>query len=84
MKHRWIAVAIIAMLSSRPAAAGLYADDLARCLVGSTPAADGAALVRWMFAALAQHPSVSSLRAIGPADLDKSKLEALGKSEPGK
>jgi len=72
MKRSRMLLAVIALITSTPTWAGLYADDLARCLVDSTSTADRETLVRWIFAALAQHPAVSSLTAIKPADVDAS------------
>jgi hypothetical protein len=50
--------------------AGLYTDDLSRCIVDSTSAEDRANLMKWMFVAMSQHPSVSSFSTVKPADLD--------------
>lgn len=52
--------------------AGLYTDDLSRCLVSSTTENDRVTLVKWIFAAMAQHPAVSSLATVSTADLEKS------------
>jgi hypothetical protein len=41
-----------------PAAGGMYADEMAKCLVKSTDPADRSVLVRWLFAAGASHPDV--------------------------
>src|SRR5262245_51015619 len=41
-----------------PVSAGPYSDDLAKCLVASTSAADKSGLVQWMFAAASLHPDV--------------------------
>lgn len=72
MKRNRILMAAIALSTSQPVLAGPYTDDLTRCLVDSTSTADREALVRWIFAALAQHPAVSSLTAIRPAEIDGS------------
>ena len=65
----FVAAAMLAAMS--PAFAGPYADDLSRCLVEKTTQEDKIALVQWMFVAMAQHPSVSSLTKIVPADVEK-------------
>lgn len=52
------------------AAAGPFADDMAKCLVNSTSDADRADLVRWIFSAMAQHPDLASMAAIPPKDRD--------------
>ena len=49
--------------------AGPYGDDLSKCLVSSTEAKDKTDLVRWIFAAAAQHPDVSSIAAVSGKEL---------------
>jgi len=58
-----LAVAIAGLL---PAAsqAGVYTDELSKCLVSSTTAQDKTDLVRWMFVAMALHPEVSSIASV--------------------
>lgn len=48
------------------AAAGPYADDMAKCLVRSTSAGDKSALVKWMFGAMALHPDVAAMASVSP------------------
>lgn len=43
-----------------PAQAGVYGDDLSRCLVSSTSDADKTLLVRWIFSALALNKEIAS------------------------
>ncbi len=50
--------------------AGLYTDDLSRCLVESTTASDKVSLVKWMFTAAALHPAVSSIASVSEAQLN--------------
>jgi hypothetical protein len=67
MNHRIaIALASIACAMTTPAQAGPYADDMSKCLVRSTSAADRTDFVRWFFAAAASHPAVQSLAAVTP------------------
>ena len=40
------------------ASAGVYTDDMSKCLVRSTTAEDQADLVAWVFVAMSAHPSV--------------------------
>jgi hypothetical protein len=54
---------LLAMLSG-PATAGVYSDDLGKCLVSHTGEQDHIVLVKWMFAALSVHPAVQPLVAI--------------------
>jgi hypothetical protein len=52
--------------------AGVYTDDLTKCLVESTSQDDRQTLVKWIFAAMAQHPAVSSMIAVSEGDVDKA------------
>lgn len=61
-----IAVLAVALGSASYATAGVYQDDLSRCLVKSASPADQATFVRWMFSAIAQHPSVEGMAKISP------------------
>lgn len=47
-----------------PSYAGVYSDDLARCLVESSTPSHKSALVKWMFTAMALHPDVASMASI--------------------
>jgi hypothetical protein len=52
--------------------AGIYADDLSKCLVESTTKDDRVSLIRWIFAAISKHPAVSSLTRVTDSDIDKA------------
>lgn len=66
-------VVIAASLMLSPALhAGMYTDDLARCLVSSTTADDKVSLVVWMFSAASLHPAVSSIATVTKQQLDVS------------
>lgn len=63
MKSRFLAAfaALSASLAAAPAAsAGVYADDLAKCLVKSASDADKLDLMRWTFAAISLHPDLKT------------------------
>ncbi len=60
------------VLHAGAAQAGPYSDDLAKCLVESTTAADKNALVKWMFATAALHPAVKSIAAVTDAERAQS------------
>lgn len=49
-----------------PARAGLYADDLSRCLVNGAGQKDKTDLVRWVFANTALHPELASMATLTP------------------
>ncbi len=58
---RFAKIAIPALLFCLPAAAasaGVYADDMGKCLVKSLSAEDQTAFIQWIFVAMAAHPSV--------------------------
>jgi hypothetical protein len=68
-----IVIALLALCGSiSTARAGLYTDDMTRCLVEASSKEDKATLVRWIFVALSQNPSISSLSTATEADIDKS------------
>lgn len=50
--------------------AGVYTDDLSKCLVESTTEQDRVGLVRWMFVAASAHPAVRPISNVTEADLD--------------
>jgi len=54
-----------------PSVAGPYADDMAKCMVNSTSPADRSLFVKWMFAAIALHPDVSSMAVISAQQRDE-------------
>jgi len=55
-----LAAAILAV-QAVPASAGLYTDDLTRCVVAKSTDADKLALMRWVFSAMSAHPAVADL-----------------------
>jgi hypothetical protein len=73
------ALMLAALSASAPSVAGVYTDELAKCLVESTTARDRTTLVRWMFGAATAHPDVASIAKAAPAQMEKAKLAALGK-----
>ncbi|MES2489669.1 MAG: hypothetical protein V4607_07735 [Pseudomonadota bacterium] len=60
---KW-AAPMVFLAFSTPSQAGIYTDDMSRCLVSTTSAKDKADLVRWIFAVTALHPEVSSIAAV--------------------
>jgi hypothetical protein len=46
--------------------AGVYSDDLAKCLVSHTTPKDQTEFLRWMFAAISYHPDVADLVSLTP------------------
>jgi hypothetical protein len=74
---RIISIALISSLATSPAWAGVYTDELSKCLVESTSADDRTALVKWMFAAASSHPAIRSLSTVTAEDLESAN-EATG------
>lgn len=64
LKPQAIAAALAALCISAPATAGIFADDLSRCLVAKTSEKDKATLVRWMFATLSLNPEVADISSM--------------------
>jgi hypothetical protein len=54
-------IAALALAAATPAAAGVYADDLGKCLVAKTSEADRVVFIQWFFSALSAHPAVSKV-----------------------
>jgi hypothetical protein len=59
-----------------PAIAGPYADDMAKCLVKSTNAADRTVFLKWLFATMALNPDVASMVNISPEQRDEMNKNA--------
>jgi hypothetical protein len=64
MPMKKLILAIAGLLLSSPAAAGIFADDLARCTVSSSTPEDRRLLVRWIFIVAASNPEFSDLASI--------------------
>ncbi len=64
-------IAIALSVCAPAARAGVFTDDLSRCLVAKTTPADRTALVRFMFAAVSANPSVSDLVSMYSAKRDE-------------
>ena len=59
-----VALLAISGLMSTAANAGIYGDDMAKCLVRSTTTQDRSVLVKWIFAAAASNPEVKSMVSV--------------------
>jgi hypothetical protein len=69
MKNRNLLGAALAaaLLAGAPATAGVYTDDLSKCLVKSTSESDRSDLVKFIFVALAGYPSIKDLTSVTAA-----------------
>ena len=63
---------------SSSAHAGIYGDDMTRCLVAKTSTQDKTDLVRWIFVIAALHPDVKSIATV-PEDQRTEANRAAGK-----
>ena len=64
---RTLAMVALMLLTGLPdpvAQAGVYTDDLSKCLVKSSNGADRLVLVQWIFSGLSLHPAVQPLVSI--------------------
>jgi len=64
--------ACLPMAYGPSAMAGVFADDLGRCLVNSTTKENRADLIRWLFVAAAHHPAVKPIAVVSPAQQEES------------
>jgi hypothetical protein len=72
---RVLALGSALLTLSLPACAGMYADDLSRCLIEKTTAADKNALVRWVIATTTLHPAVQSIANVSVAERTRANRE---------
>ena len=71
MKLRHGLVAFLAVFAcAGPAAAGVYADTLGKCLVSSSSDDDKIALARWIFSAMSANPKLSDMVSISASQRD--------------
>jgi hypothetical protein len=66
MRRTLIPAAVLLALAASPVRAGVYADDLSKCLVGGATTKDKTDLVRWVFANSALHPELASMASFSP------------------
>jgi len=59
------------------ASAGVYTDDMSKCLVSSATPADNDILVKWVFAALSAHPSVKPMTTVTQAQREEYSRAAV-------
>jgi hypothetical protein len=66
---------VLTFVIGEDANAGVYADDLAKCLVENTTEADRAGLVKWMFSAIVVHPVVQEIASSRPGAMEAANKE---------
>ena len=77
--RRFAVTASLALALWAPAVfaqAGVYTDDLSKCLVRSSSTDDQVALASWVFAAMSLHPSVSAYVSMSDARRDTINRQA--------
>ncbi len=67
-----VLASLLSSFAVQPAAAGVYSDDLSKCLVAQTSDADRATFMRWFFGAMSVSPTVKDLAAINEDENRKS------------
>ena len=65
-----ITMALASVAVMNPVQAGVYTDDLSKCLVRSTTDQQKSTLVEWVFAIAALHPVVKPLSTVSDAQRD--------------
>jgi hypothetical protein len=71
-----MAFASVAIAPLSTARAGVYGDDLSRCLVKSTTTDDQMAFMVWMFSALGAHPAVKGYTTFTDAQREAASAKA--------
>lgn len=60
------------ILTTSPVKAGVYSDELAKCVVKKTTARDKVNLIKWMFTVITLHPALKSLASVTTEERDKN------------
>jgi hypothetical protein len=77
-KIKGVLVVVAAMLSSSHAFAGIYTDDMSRCIVASSSSNDRDLLMRWIFVAMATNPKIKDMSSISEDQSKKLSIAAVG------
>ncbi len=65
-----LAALAASLLAAGSASAGVFTDDLSKCLVKSATSADQTVFVQWMFSAVALNPAVQGMVSVSQAQRD--------------
>lgn len=65
MRKLFLAAASLACLTATPALAGVYGDELTKCVVTSSTDQDKLLFVKYIFSAMAEHPAVKPMANVG-------------------
>ena len=63
-----LALSLAAIFNPSPAVAGVYGDELSKCLVEKTSDDDKIILIQWIFTVMSVHPSAASLAKVSDTD----------------
>ncbi|HEX2560821.1 hypothetical protein [Phenylobacterium sp.] len=69
-------LALALAATAAEARAGVYSDDLGKCLVRKATEADQSDLVLWVFSAMSRHPKVKPFSNFTPEQLEASNRKA--------
>lgn len=58
-------MAALMLGGATPVSAGVYSNDLGKCLVAKTSDGDKAVLIRWIFIAISASPAIKDLASVG-------------------
>lgn len=75
------ASAAIMMSGAGTASAGIYTDDLSRCLVKSSTQSDRMSFARWIFSAMTTAEAVSAMSNTSPAQRELASRETVALME---
>jgi hypothetical protein len=79
IKHLALSCSLaFAALAALPAHAGVYSDDLGKCMVSSSSAQQKQQLVQWIFFAISLNPSIKPYANITPAQRDAANKDIAG------
>ena len=68
MKKAIILSLLVSVTWSSLSSAGVYTDDLTKCIVAKTSPDDRITLVKWVFIAMSRHPAVASMTKVTESD----------------
>jgi hypothetical protein len=71
-----MSVVVAGLVATSPAQAGVYTDDLSKCLVKAASPQDQQSLTQWIFAIIAAHPAVQNYAKISADERKTLNLRA--------
>ncbi|HEX2593610.1 MAG TPA: hypothetical protein VHL34_19070 [Rhizomicrobium sp.] len=78
-KRAWLAFSsffLTSLLLGSTAQAGIYTDDLTKCIVAATSQEDQMALSKWIFTSISLHPAVRPLTKLSDTERDAMNKQA--------